>query len=124
MPPPIAMPNSTRGRRARKSISASAVLEKMFFSASDKSMRTGPSKVQAAAERTSKINRALLTRIIFLRSSTFTAGSFRGVSLVEALRMYEPSQFFESIADARPRPEYLVRVVSINTPFFYCRDRF
>src|SRR6478672_372739 len=124
IPPPIAIPSSTRGRRARKSISASAVQEKMFFKASDKSIRTGPSKVQAAAERTSKINRALLTRIIFLRSSTFTAGSFSGVSPVEALRMYEPSQFFESITDARPRPEYLVRVVSINTPFFYCRDRF
>src|SRR5690242_13542230 len=124
MPPPIAIPNSTRGRRARKSISASAVLEKRFFRASDKSIRTGPSKVQAEAERTSKINRALLTNIIFLRSSTFTAGSFSGVTLVEAVRMYVPGPVSESVAHARPRPEYRVRVVSINLPFFYGRDRF
>src|SRR5262249_59118404 len=94
--------------------------------ACDRSSCTGPSREQAAAETTSKARRTLLTRMSFLRSRTFTAASFsgRGLGCVETLRMYQASDFLQTFAYARSRPEYLIRVVRINTPFFYRRNRF
>ena len=60
-----------------------------------------------------------LTKIIFLRSRTFTTISFidSAFSFREALRVNESSDFFQSFTDARPGPKNLVRLISVNSVF-------
>ena len=63
-----------------------------------------------------KANSTPLTKIIFLRSRTFTATSFTEsrFSFREALRMHEAGDFFQPFADARSGPEDFVRRVGID----------
>src|SRR5687767_13126236 len=120
MPPPMATPKRTRGRRVRKNISASGFAEDIFCKACQMSRRTGPSRAQPMMENASKANSTPLTQIIFLRSRTFTAVSFvySVLGCREALRVYQAGDFFESFADARSGPQDLVGRIRIDAPFF------
>src|SRR5687768_2159078 len=126
MPPPMATPKRTRGRRVRKNISASGFAEDIFCKACQISRRTGPSSAQPMVENASKANSTPLTQIIFLRSRTFTAVSFvySVLGCREALRVYQAGDFFQSFADARSGPQDLVGRVGIDTSFFHGGDRF
>ena len=75
--------------------------------------------MQATIGERQKANSTPLTKIIFLRSRTFTTTSFidSAFSFREALRMNESSDFFQSFTDARPGPENLVRLISVNSVF-------
>src|SRR5918999_255438 len=121
MPPPMATPRRTRGRRARKNISASGFAADRFPKACDRLRRTGPSRAQPTMDSANKINSAPLTQIIFLRLRTFTAFSFThsAFGLHEAFRMHEAGDFFQSFADAGSGPQDLVGRVGINAPFFH-----
>ena len=125
MPPPMAAPKRTRGSRARKSISASGLAEKIFCKACDRSRRTGPSRVQPTMDSTSRANRSPLTQIIFLRSRTFTSTSSieSGCGFREALRMDETGDFFQSLADPRSGPENLVGWIRIDASLFHSGNR-
>src|SRR6266576_445234 len=117
MPPPMATPRSTRGRRARKSISASGFAKDKSCRARERSRRTGPIRAQAAIESAKSVSSTPLTKIIFLRSRTFTTTSSieSTVGFREALRMNEPGDFFETFADTRSGPENLVRLIGVDS---------
>src|SRR4029434_5685190 len=125
MPPPMATPKSTRGSRARNSISASGLAEKIFRKACDRSRRTGPSRVQVTMDSTSRVNSNPLTQIIFLRSRTFTSTSSieSRFGFSEALRMHEAGDFFQSLSNARSGPENFVGWIRIDAPLFHSRNR-
>ncbi len=90
-------------------------------SARDRSRRTGPSKAQPTMDSANRANSTPLTKIIFLRSRTFTTTSFTesAFSFREALRMHEASDFFQPFADARSGPEDFVRRVSIDAALLH-----
>src|SRR5919106_2355457 len=121
MPPPMATPKRTRGRRARKNISASGFAENIFCKACQKSRRTGPSRAQPTTESANKANSTPLTKIIFLRSRTFTATSFiqSAFGVREALRMHEAGDCFQTLADARSGPQDFVGRIGVDAPLFY-----
>src|SRR3954468_6629599 len=121
MPPPMATPRRTRGKRARKSISESGFEEKICCRACVKSKRTGPSKAQPMMDSANKANSTPLTKIIFLRSRTFTTTSFTEsrFSFCEALRMHEAGDFAQPFADARSGPEDFVGRVSIDAALLH-----
>src|SRR6266513_2761384 len=85
--------------------------------ASEKSRRTGTIRAQAAIESAKSVSSTPLTKIIFLRSRTFTTTSFidSTVGFREALRMNEPGDFFETFADTRSGPENLVRLIGVDS---------
>src|SRR3989304_3902177 len=124
MPPPMATPKRTRGSRARKRISASELAAKIFCQARARSRRTGPSRAQAITESAKRISSTPLTKIIFLRSRTFTATSWVETALGfgEALRMHEAGDFLQSFADPRAGAQNLVGSIVIDTLFFHGRD--
>src|SRR5258705_770443 len=117
MPPPMATPRSTRGRRAQKSISVSGFAKDKSCRARDRSRCTGPSRVQATIESVKSASSTPLTKIIFLRSRTFTTTSFieSAFGFREALRVNEPGDFFETFADTRSGPEDLVRLIGVDS---------
>src|SRR5262245_9285091 len=125
MPPPIATPKRTRGRRARKSISASGLAENIFSKACERSRCTGPSRVQPIMDSTSRANSSPLTQIIFLRLRTFTSISSieSGFRFHEALRMHQAGDFFQSLADPRSWPENLVGWIRIDASLFHGGNR-
>src|SRR5919109_3247614 len=121
IPPPMATPRSTRGRRARKNISAAGFATDKFPKACDRSRRTGPSSAQPTTDSPNRASSAPLTQIIFLRLRTFTAPSFTdsAFGLGEAFRMHEAGDFFQSFANAGSWPQDLVRWIGINAPFLH-----
>src|SRR3990170_7322096 len=121
MPPPMATPKRTRGSRARKRISASELAAKIFCQARARSRRTGPSRAQPTTDSANKANSTPLTKIIFLRSRTFTATSFIGSTFGfrEALRVHEAGDFFQSFADARSGPQDFIGRVGIDPALFH-----
>src|SRR5918992_400133 len=125
MPPPMATPKSTRGRRVRKNISASGFAEEIFCKACQMSRRTGPSSAQPTTENARRDNSTPLTQIIFLRSRTFTAVSFvySVLGCCEAFRVYQAGDLFQSFADARSGSEYLVGRIGIDASFFHGGNR-
>ena len=96
IPPPMAAPKRTRGRRVRRRISALESDENRFFTARERSIWTGPRSAQPTMERIRAKKRIPLTSIIFLRSRTFT--STLSIALViceiEAFRMNEAGELF------------------------------
>src|SRR5436309_3556035 len=124
MPPPMATPRSTRGRRARKSISASGFAKDKSRRARDRSRCTGPNRVQATIESVKSASSTPLTTIIFLRSRTFTTTSFTHsvFGFRETLRVYESRDFFQSFADARSGSENLVRLIGVDSVFPHSRN--
>src|SRR5919108_1870963 len=118
MPPPMAMPKSTRGRRARKRISTLGSLENKFLSARERSSGTGPSNEQPMIDRIMPRKRMPLTSIILLRSRTFTSTLPVAVAVcgAEALRMNQPGQLRQRLAETRSWPQDFVGPVGVNAP--------
>src|SRR3989338_6988177 len=120
MPPPIATPNSTRGRRARKRISALGSEENIFSKARRRSTGTGPTSEQPITERTRSRKRIPLTWIIFLRFRTCTstplvALAVRGIH--ETFGMNEARKLRRSLPESRAGPQNLVGRIGIDTSF-------
>src|SRR6266850_1235774 len=127
MPPPMAMPRSTRGRRVRNKISALGSGENIFSKARTKSRGTGPSREQPSADRIKSRKRHPLTRIIFLRFRTFTSTlpvAFVVRRVREAFRMNEACKLRQGLADPRSRAQNFVGWVGIDPSVGYRGNRF
>src|SRR5262245_4257299 len=121
MPPPMAMPSRTRGKRARKNISASGLEAEIFCKARDRSRRTGPSSAQPITDKASRPSRTPFTQIIFLRSRTCTITFLDAApfGFRKALGMNQAGDLFKTFADARSGPENLIGRISVDAALFY-----
>src|SRR5262249_9753096 len=126
MPPPMATPSSTRGRRVRNRISALGSGKNIFSKARRKSTVAGPIREQPSSDNSKRRNRQPLTRIIFLRSRTFTSTLPTGCVIWsghEAFGLNETGDLFQSLPDSRARAKDLVRWITIDASIFHSGDR-
>src|SRR5918996_1971062 len=127
MPPPIAIPKRTRGRRVRNKISALESGDKRFSNACERSTATGPSKEQPITERIKKRKRAPLTRIIFLRFRTFTCALLARLTIRSShktFRVNEAGKFRQGFPHSRPGTQDLVGWVRVDSLISHSRHRF